>query len=71
MTELRKIFYYENDKNAPILAAGVLFVSKKKGIINVLIQKEYNNNNNKFYIVILEEKLILKINQLNIQLQEN
>ena len=48
MTELRKVFYYENDKNAPVLAAGVLFVSKKKGIINVLIQKEYNNNNQKF-----------------------
>ena len=50
MSELRKVFYYENDKNAPVLAAGVLFVSKKKGIVNVLIQKEYNNNNNQKFL---------------------
>ena len=36
----RKCFYYDNDSEKPILAAGVLFVKEEKGKKYVLIQKK-------------------------------
>jgi len=40
----RKCFYYENDKNSPILAAGILFLKEENNKLMVLVQKVTEKN---------------------------
>jgi len=44
----RKCFYYDNDSEKPILAAGVLFVKEEKGKKYVLIQKKKKENQDEY-----------------------
>lgn len=36
--KMRKVFYFDNDKDKPILAAGILFVREMDGKVQVLVQ---------------------------------
>jgi hypothetical protein len=44
----RKCFYYDNDSEKPILAAGVLFVKEEKGKKYVLMQKKKKENRDEY-----------------------
>ena len=44
----RKCFYFDNDSEKPILAAGVLFVKEEKGKKYVLMQKKKKENRDEY-----------------------
>ena len=45
----RKVFYFENDKEKPILAAGILFVKEEDGNKFVLMQKVIKDDKQEQY----------------------